>query len=114
MPAADPVEAALLAAHDLARAPAMPAPLARLLHHHNEEAVERRFAAAALTMAEAAEMIAALAARLPAAVLAPARAWALVRLEQYGATALPPGIPRALLRGLAGEGVPPTGPGTAL
>jgi hypothetical protein len=109
---ADPTEAALIAAHDLARMPAMPAPLARLLVRHNQEAVERRFAAAALTMTEAAELIAALAERLPAAALAPARAWALMRLEQYGAIALPPSLPRALLRGLAGEGA--ADPGTAL
>ena len=83
---------ALLAAHDLARLPPMPAPLARLLQRHNEEAVERRFAAAALTLAEAAEMIAALADRLPAAALAPARAWALARLEQHGAVGIPPGL----------------------
>jgi hypothetical protein len=99
----DPVEAALLAAHDLTRPPPMPAPLARLLHRHTAEAVERRFAAAALTMAETAELLAALADHLPAAALAPARAWALARLEQYGAIGIPPALPRALLRGLAGD-----------
>jgi hypothetical protein len=96
-------EQALLAALELERFPPMPAPLARLLQRHNEEAVDRRFAAAALTLAEAAEMIAALAWRMPAAALAPARAWALARLEQHGAVGIPPGLPRALLRGL-GEG----------
>ena len=115
-PMGDPVEAALLAAHDLTRPPPMPAPLARLLHRHTAEAVERRFAAAALTMAEAAELLAALADHLPAAALAPARAWALARLEQYGAIGIPPALPRALLRGLAGDaadrGTP--GAGTAL
>lgn len=104
-------EAALLAAHDLARMPAMPAPLARLMQRHNAEVVERRFAAAALTMAEAVELIAVLADGMPAEALVPARAWALVRLEQYGAIALPPGLPRALLRGL---GEPTAGPETAL
>ena len=53
--------AALLAALDLTRPPPMPAPLARLLQRHDAEAVDRRFAAAALTLAETAEMIAALA-----------------------------------------------------
>jgi hypothetical protein len=105
-------EAALLATHDLARLPPMPPPLARLLQRHNEEAVDRRFAAAALSLAEAAEMIAALAARLPAAALAPARAWALARLEQHGAVGIPPALPRALLRGLGGDDA--AGPATAL
>lgn len=105
-------EQALLAALDLAHCPPMPAPLARLLHRHHEEAVDRRFAAAALTMAEAAEMIAALAHHMPASALAPARAWALARLEQHGAVGIPPALPRALLRGLGGEAEP--GPGTAL
>jgi hypothetical protein len=105
-------EAALLRALDLAHAPPMPAPLARLLHRHNEEAVDRRFAAAALTLAEAAEMIAALAHRIPAEALAPARAWALARMEQHGAVCVPPALPRALLRGLGGEAGP--GADTAL
>jgi hypothetical protein len=95
-------ERALIAAQDLARFPAMPGPLAALLLRHNAEAVERRFAAAALTMAEAAEIIAVLADGMPAEALVPARAWALMRLEQYGAIGIPPGIPRSLLRGLAG------------
>jgi hypothetical protein len=107
-----PAEQALLAALDLERFPPMPAPLARLLQRHNAEAVDRRFAAAAVTLAEAAEMIAALAHRMPAAALAPARAWALARLEQHGAVGIPPGLPRALLRGLGGAAGP--GPDTAL
>ncbi|WP_431267798.1 hypothetical protein [Dankookia sp. P2] len=105
-------EQALLAALDLAHAPPMPHPLARLLHRHNEEAVDRRFAAAAVTLAEAAEMIAALAWRMPAAALVPARAWALARLEQHGAVGIPPALPRALLRGLGGPDA--AGPETAL
>ncbi|MDO9709785.1 serine/threonine-protein kinase [Paracraurococcus lichenis] len=105
------VEAALRAAQDLARLPALPAPLARLVLRHNAEAVERRFAAAALTMAEIVDLLAALADRVPAEALVPARAWALMRIEQYGAVAMPPGLPRALLRGL-GEAVP--GPDRAL
>ncbi|TCZ65905.1 hypothetical protein [Roseicella aquatilis] len=108
-------EAALLAAQDLARVPVMPAPLARRLLRHNQEAVERRFAAAALTMAELVELVAALADGMPAEALAPVRAWALMRIEQYGATALPPGLPRALLRGLDREGrAKEEGAGTAL
>jgi hypothetical protein len=109
---ADAAEAALLAAHDPGRMPAMPAPLAQLLVRYGQEAAERRFAAAALSMAEAVEMIAALAGQMPDEALAPARAWALARLEQYGAVALPPSVPRALLRGLAAEGA--AGPETAL
>ena len=105
-------EEALLAALDLAHAPPMPAPLARLLHRHHEEAVDRRFAAAALTLAEATEMIAALARHMPAAALAPARAWALARMEQHGAVGVPPALPRALLRGLGGTAA--AGPETAL
>ncbi|TDH63280.1 hypothetical protein E2C06_07885 [Dankookia rubra] len=105
-------ERALQAALDLTRLPPMPAPLARLLQRHIEEAVDRRFAAAALTLAEAAEMIAALAHRMPAAALAPARAWAFARLEQHGAVGIPPALPRALLRGLGGEAA--GRPGTAL
>ncbi|MFC7472896.1 hypothetical protein ACFQS7_00915 [Dankookia sp. GCM10030260] len=105
-------EDALLAALDLERPPPMPAPLARLLLRHSTEAVDRRFAAAALTMAEAAEMIAALAHHVPAAALAPARAWALARLEQHGAIGVPPALPRALLRGLGGTDA--AGPETAL
>ncbi|MCB4820439.1 hypothetical protein [Roseicella aerolata] len=112
MVATDAAEAALLAAHDLGRMPAMPAPLAQLLVRHGQEAAERRFAAAALSMAEAVEMIAALAGQMPDEVLAPVRAWALARLEQYGAVALPPSVPRALLRGLTAEGA--AGPETAL
>lgn len=104
-------EAALLAAQDPASMPAMPAPLRRLMLRHQAEAAERRFAAAALTLAEAAEVIAVLADGMPASALAPARAWALARLEQHGAVAMPPGLSRALLRGL-GETAP--GPATAL
>lgn len=107
-----PAEAALQAALDLAHFPPMPPPLARLLQRHNEEAVDRRFAAAALSLAEAAEMMATLARHMPAESLAPARAWALARLEQHGAVGIPPALPRALLRGLGGE--PGAGPGTAL
>ena len=108
-------EDALLAAQDMARFPAMPAPLAALLLRHNVEAADRRFAAAALTMAEVAEMLAVLADGMPPAALVPARAWALMRLEQYGAVGIPPGLPRALLRGLVGprEGSR-EGPETAL
>lgn len=105
-------EQALQAALDIMHFPPMPAPLARLLQRHNEEAVDRRFAAAALTLAETTEMIAALAARVPASALAPARAWALARLEQHGAVATPPALPRALLRGLGEEAT--AGPATAL
>ena len=96
-------DGAIEAAHDLSRMPPMRAPLARLLARHNGEVLERRFAAAAQTMAEAVELIRVLADRMPAEALVPARAWALARLEQYGATCLPPSVPRALLRGL-GEG----------
>ncbi|TDG32143.1 hypothetical protein E2C05_08580, partial [Paracraurococcus ruber] len=106
-----PAEAALLAAQDVTRLPAMPAPLARLMLRHAQEAAERRFAQAALAMAEAVEMIAILADGMAPEALAPARAWALARIEQHGAVALPPHLPRLLLQGL-GDTVP--GPGTAL
>jgi hypothetical protein len=107
------IEAALEGALDMARGPALPAPLAGVVARLQQDHTEQRWDAAALSLRHAAQMLAHMAADHPWPALLPAFAWLLRRMEQFGPVCLEPAIGRALIEGLA-QGVAAEGTATAL